>query len=253
MNIKIVTKFRGKKLQGVGLGNQVNFIPAILYLRRIGHNVYSDSEFLQAMGACRVSDKRPDRIYIPLAANWKDVLKVRLQFPFTDIRGFTYGIKGKQYSFGYTRALTKNMNMTEYKQISILIPNPFPFGIAGYNPVKGTVVIGYTEKKPYQGDRFYEHWDKLADVLKSMGYFPAFVGDGKRMFNTYAGLIAMIKSSEYFIGVDSGLMHIADIFNVPGFVFWGDTPSKNKPVNLKVIQGLDTIPTEELIRDGFKI
>lgn len=249
MKIKIVTKRpNGSKLRGVGLGNQIWFIPAIRHLLK-EHEVFTDSNLLSDLNICPISDENPDAAIIPLYPNWKDVLETKLSLWPAKIYGFKYRVKGHKVGMGYFKSVSVDDNISELNVIKSLIPSDEPFFLSGHNPESGRVILGTSNKDKC----LYNHWYVLIRILTEMGYKVDIVGEYGKTYGTYQELFDVFCKAEFFIGVDSGLMHLADILNMPGFVFWGHTPFiKNRPINkLKVVRNLNLYPSKRLVKDCF--
>lgn len=245
MNIKILTKYSG-------LGNQVWFIPAIKELKEQRHYVFTDSLLLNEMiglsyeyvvGCSQIERTKPDRIYVPLHPNYKDFMKIKLQNPSTDIYGFKYRIKGIDIGLGYKESVRVDEGVHELNTIAKLIPNDQPFGAEPiYPPVNEKKVVLGTSNKPKCS---YVYWDTFRKTLEYMGFEVSVLGESGKMHETYGNLLDDIISAKYFIGVDSGLMHIADYYKKKGIVFWNRSScAKNRPIHLKIDFRQRVMPTE---------
>jgi len=236
-----------KILPGCGLGNQIQFIPAVKELKGRYENISSDSLLYEALMLLKYnSDEHIGSgtdIYVPMWPDWKNFWKWRIKHPLNKVYGFKYRILKQSIGFGYTKSIKIDLDIPEIVNNNQLVPNAWHYILPGLNSVKGNIVIANPQGKKY--DRQYKFMGTMAYHLKSKGYNVTVVGEDGRWFNDIKELIEFMKKQEYFIGGDCGLMHLADILGMPGIVFWGNTRDKNKPVNnIKVVDGLLT-PAEK--------
>jgi len=241
MNIKIVTD-----VHGVGLGNQVWFIPAILELKK-KHYIYTDSMFYKAWDIASFGFLKPDLIMVPMWPDWRGMIQLKREYWGIQIQGFQYRILGKSVGWGYAYSRPVDLKISEFKQIDHLLQINTKFKLKPkYKVVPDTVVFGTSDKSKC----YYPYWDELEGILLKKGYLTIRLGEKGETKANYTILRYILEKAEYFIGVDSGLMHMADILNKKGVCIWGKTANKNKPLNLKIIYGLNTKP-EEVISNLF--
>jgi len=194
----------------------VQFIPALRELQK-HHDVFTNSQFYAELGICPYGDERPDLSIVPMWPSWDKVLKFRLMHPFRKVWGFKYNIKGRPYGWGYNKSVRVDPFIPEILTNAKLVPNDNKYYLEGHEPVRDFYVIGTTNKKHCQID-----WDHMEGVFKRRGKTVLRVGEKGVRFNNYRELFDMLRRAERFIGVDSGLMHLADILHIPMVVFWGD-------------------------------
>ena len=98
------------KPKGVGVGNLIQFIPAALKLG----NICCDHEIYEILGVCETyKGQKVDRVVIPMFANWEGVLRTRLRFPFAEIIGYKYRIKGHFIGLFLTKAIQFDFTKSE--------------------------------------------------------------------------------------------------------------------------------------------
>jgi hypothetical protein len=231
-----------------GLGNQVQFTPVIIYLLSIGHKVYSDSTIYADL-VLKVEpdkEKKYDRIYIPFGYNWLDVLKICLRYPFTKKYGYKYRIRGFHFKLGYYVAYKFSHDKSEFMQ------NVVNFGGALNYPERkvpknGKAVIHYTDR-PNRGLK-RETVIGMVNFLTDYYHDIVVVGDNPFQYSYLTGkhykqtpklsdLIKIIKTAQYYIGPDTGVMHVADFFRVKSLVYFGPTSAiKSGAIYGKNIQG----------------
>ena len=229
--------------KNMGLGNQIQFIPVIKALIKNRMNVISDSSFYKDLGILKGNDIVSRKKLTNLAVfgyDWKQVLKMRLKYR-GDLFGFKYRVKGKIIGIGYTKALDFNPNKTEVENnmqiLKLLGIEDFEID---YNidriesPQKNWIALGISNKK----GKKYPYWEDLANLLKKDGFKVYAFGDYKikNCINpttpTLLDLRKWLSKMEFFIGVDSGIMHIADAMKIPTIVMFGATHvEKNRPYN----------------------
>ena len=228
-------------LRGVGLGNQVQFIPTVRHLIKKYDEVQSDSELYKEWKILDNPINKPDVIALPMWPDWKDILKVILRYPKALIHGFEYRVRGKWCRYGLDRSRPL-MFLNEVEQYKKAYGHKEEFKMEQWIPVvKKSVLIHMQHKEKGH----YPHWDVVRNFLYKEGFE---IVNMVRWSNHYANFTSLkyaIDKHEYFLGSDGGFMHMADICGKKGIVLWGDTPEKNKPVNLQVIEGgLKLLPHE---------
>ena len=226
MNILIASKH-------TGIGNQIEFIPVIYELIRQGHQVYSDSTIYRDIGMnveIRLSD-RVNRIYIPFGYNWKKFLKVKLTYPFIPVYGYKYRIFKKHIGIGYSKSYRFDEDWNE------LCQNTLCFGGMPKYPdelkikkQKNTVVLHNSSQKDRGIDEIA--LGEFAKKRRHDGYPPIIVGDFPknkhyiqyyRFTPTFKDLVERLRTAEYYVGPDTGIMHLADCFGVKCLVYFGPT------------------------------
>jgi len=240
--IKIHTKSRG-----IGLGNQVWFIPVIKHLIQNNHFVWSDSLLYDVLEVCATKNRiKPDLTLVPMWPDWWEHIKIRSRHPFSQIEGFTFRVKGRHYSL-FNRSVVVDQDVSELELIRKLIPNEMPFKLENPYPTRKKsmyerrVICGTSSKEKC----YYLHWDKLERALKSEGFDVVRLGELGHWY-PLDYVFKEICQAKYYIGVDNGLMHLADILNKKGVVIWGETTKKNRPLNMPVIEGLNSDPKQVL-------
>ena len=232
MRVKIIGK-------NTGLGNQIQFIPFINELKKT-HEVISDSPVFNELGVLDKPSKESADINIVLFGYsykkfWKERKAGKGKFV-----GFKYRIKKKHIGLGYHTALTFNQNLSEVENNRLLFNKVFSanvekvdFSIAGKASVEKRVVIGISpkEEKTLQ----FDLWKAVIERLKSKG-FEVQVVDHNIGVDEYVStkklrdLKSTIGSAQYYLGTDSGPMHLADILGIPSLVLFGSTDIlKNGP------------------------
>jgi ADP-heptose:LPS heptosyltransferase len=229
--------------QNMGLGNQIQFIPVIKALLKNGMNVISDSSFYKDMDILKEVDtsgkKKPINLVV-FGYDWKNVLKLRLKYR-GDLFGFKYRIKGKIIGIGYTKALDFDPSKTEVEnnmQILKLLgieDTEIDYNIDRVEPLqKNWIALGISNKN----GKKYLYWEDLANLLKKDGFKVYAFGDYKidNCINpptpTLLDLRKWLSKMEFFIGSDSGIMHLADAMKIPTIAMFGATHTeKNKPYN----------------------
>jgi len=227
--------------KGIGYGNQTWFVPAINHFEKNNHFVYTNSIFLnQVFDVSLKGPDKPDRIYVPMWANWKKVFKLSLLYPTIPRYGFTYRFLGKPYSFGYNYAVQTDLNRSEHEQIQQLTGHDEPYLVKRREPTVKNRIVMATSNKPKNG---WPYFHILKHYLLNDGFEVITLGEVGRWVNDLHDLRIELERAEYFIGVDGGIMHLADILDLKGLVLWGQTPDKNKPLHLKIIKdGLNLKP-----------
>ena len=239
-----------------GLGNQLQFIPHIQALIRAGHEVFSDSDLYCRLGICGVGSAKSDWNIVLFGYGVKKFARVKLDYAGKFI-GYQYRVKGKHYSLGYDQAFRFDPDRSEVEQNDEIL-NFFGLTREGYSLQSHywwhdtdkkdpkLVVIGAsgkTEKKLPE-----DYWSGLVGLLLENGYevktvdYPILGGRYHVETPTVEDLAFEINRATYYIGVDSGPMHLADLLEMKMVIIFGPTSSeKNKPINscriLKACEG----------------
>lgn len=237
MNIRILAK-------ETGLGNQIQFIPHIYALQEAGHFVYSDCKTYFDLGVCGMGSIKTDWNIIPFGYDETKVLKARLTYS-GKFAGFKYRIKGRHIGFGYDLAFEMNQDRSEVLQYDDLIyhfnatRNDFAL-VPHYWQTKARssnmVVMAPSGKKEKMIPK--PIWEVLIDKLEERGYkvkivdHPVF-GSGYYQDTPHVDDLAReLYEATYFVGVDSGPMHLADLLGLKCVVVFGPTSvAKNRPIN----------------------
>jgi len=125
---------------------------------------------------------------------------------------------GRPCGLGYSKSVRVDPNIPEIITNAKLVPNKNFYYLKGHRPVKNRVIIGTTDKKHCQVD-----WKHLENVFRSRGREVIVLGEKGVRLSSYKRLFDVMCTAERFVGVDSGLMHLADILHIPMIVFW-DNP-----------------------------
>jgi ADP-heptose:LPS heptosyltransferase len=227
----------------MGLGNQIQFIPVIKSLLQNDFEVVSDSDVYQQLRILTRNSDTPHQNVINFTVfgyDFKRVIRNRLKYS-GKLYGFKYRIKGHLFGFGYTKSLDYDYQLGEVENVFRLLKfvgiddSYIDYSIPRLLPVKkNTIALGISSK----GGKEFPHWEKLAYLLKKDGYEVYAFGDYKikNVENpptpTLQDLQQWFSQMEYYIGVDSGIMHIADAMKIPMLVMFGATHvRKNQPYN----------------------
>lgn len=246
--LRIVTKnHNGHKLRGVGIGNQVWMAPVLNEIKG-QYKITTDSEILHYMGVAEQTDHvyKDDILVIPAWADWKDIWNIRIRNIGNTMWGVRYKVRGRHIKTPFKKAVKINMEFYEYEAYQRLFNIKTPFELPRYEPLVRNfmVILGTSNKEKC----YYPYWNELEDLIYYLGFRTLRLGEVGGLFLTYEKLIDLFRCSKYFIGVDSGLMHLADVYGLKGFVFWHNTPfAKNAPINMPCYR-IDTYPTKELLR-----
>lgn len=224
-------------IKGTGLGNLIQFIPVIQKLQK-QHYVYTNDKRLSELNILPFDTQKPDRIYLPMFPGcWKNFWKFKLEHLFTPIYGFKYRAN---FGFGYKKAIKVDKSISELQLNKELVDNKNKYKLWQHHPIKNKIIFGTSNKKKC----YYSEWGELKFLFKKSGYNVEILGECGKMAGSLRELVEKIKQAEYYIGVDNGAYHIADIINVPGIIIWGRTCGKNLPHNnnLEIIVGLNKKP-----------
>ena len=226
---------------GIGIGNAIQFIPTIRFLK-LYYNVVCNTDLYDQIepDLCPKFNGYTKYCIVPFHPPYNTVLRFRIENFFSLIYGPMYKIKGIPCGIGYTKSKEINSSEIEVFQSRWIATHltKCKISIEDYKnlfylnhkllPVKGRLIIGTSAK------------DKGNIMLPKHNYTEVIkVGDDGLWFNSIKELINMIATAEYYIGPDCGISHIADILNVPGTVIWKDEPMRSCPINLEVIHGND--------------
>lgn len=227
----------------MGLGNQIQFIPVIKALQKNNFEVISDSEVYYEIGILTKHTKISSKTVINFTVfgyDFKRVLNTRFKYS-GKLYGFKYRIKERLFGLGYTQSLYYDLQLGEVennfrllKLVGIDEPE-IDYSIPRLSPVKkNTIALGVSSK----GGKNFPYWEELAQLLKNDGYEVFAFGDCKiqNAINPPTATLIELQNwysqMEYYIGVDSGIMHIADAMKIPMVVMFGATHvRKNQPFN----------------------
>lgn len=257
MKIKILAKRKG-----AGIGNQIQLIPGIVHLKNQGHDVFSDSELYEQLDVCPFElDKKADKYYVCIYYDWKDVIIERLKHPLSRIEGVKYKVgftkpfsKEKNESgFGFNRSISFDFNISEVDTNRKLIPNSEKYYLPGWNPQDNIVAISPSDKF----EKRFENFDLLTNKLIEAGYKVHVFNlpnewkpkNGKYIrTENIKELNTELCKARFFIGVDNGVMHLADILGIPMIIFWKSTGFiKNAPINERSIILKTTTSVEKIM------
>lgn len=232
MRIKIIGK-------NTGLGNQIQFIPFINELKK-NHEVITDSPVFHELGILEKPSTEWGEINIVLFGySYKKFWKVK-QAGTGKFVGFKYRIKKKHIGLGYHKSFRFNESLSEVENNKILYNKVFNgkiekvnFAIPGKQSIENRVVIGISPKQ--EKTLQFNLWQTIIEKLKNKG-FEVVVVDHNIGAEEYVptkrlrDLKATIGSAQYYLGTDSGPMHLADILGIPSLVLFGSTDIlKNDP------------------------
>jgi len=166
-------------------------------------------------------------------------------------KGFMW--KFKKHEVEYCMDFARKLGY-KGKVPKITLPKPKK---VSFTATDNTVAIGVGY---YAGERFSinKHWGNsnyvaLCTVLDGMGYLPVLIGDRNDCVNSgmhisasspalnlcgrvsLGNIWSMLSDTEYYIGNDTGLGHLADVYGKALFLFRekGSNPVKNCPWNSK--------------------
>ena len=233
---KKVVKVLGKR---TGLGNQIQFIPIIRELQKY-YTVCSDSKVFSSLGLDIEEEQKADIHITVFGYDHQKLWKERLANKGT-FYGFKYRIKKRHIGIGYDKSIRfdegiseidNNVRLFEYC-FNKKIEN-FRFHLDGWKPEKNLVIAGISPKEektlPFTVWRIVlrKLMDKGFDVLtvdKDIGVNYVKTPDLAKLKET-------LSRASYYIGTDSGVMHLADILGVPSLIMFGSTSIiKNQPYN----------------------
>lgn len=247
MRIRIIAK-------DTGLGNQIQFIPHLVALKDAGHDVITDSEVYWILGLAGIEPKtRADWNVVLFGYGPKQFLKVKKTYS-GNFAGFKYRVKGIHMRIGYAYALQFDPNRSEVEQYDDLITYCFQASRKGFalpshywdtkTRKENMVILGPSPKKEKQIP--VNTWIKVVSGLKKLGCQVKMIDDPVlSQFHVdtpdVGELAREINEGSYYIGVDSGPMHLADILGLKTVVVFGPTSAaKNAPINKnKVIEICD--------------
>lgn len=241
MTIKIL----GKR---TGLGNCIQFIPHIEYLKEVYLNVYSDNKIYADLGVCDYSERPCEFNIAVYGYDWKKYLK---EIGNGALIGYKYRILGKEYGFGLRRSISFNDNISEIKNNDNLIRESF--GVRqGFvypdrkrRPIKNRIIIGFSSKEQKYIKSFIS-W-KLYTRLQELGFEVWFVdhnpGFRFKETKTIKDLVSILETAQYYIGADTGVSHLADYLGIPHIKIFGATSIiKNAGRATTISRGLDCQP-----------
>ena len=223
-----------------GLGNQIQFIPIIKLLQK-DFDVASDSSVFYQLGVLEQKEFLKADINITVFGYnhekfWKERRKRSGRF-----YGFKYRIKGKNIGFGYTKSIRFNNNIHETQNNLNLYNYCFEkqigkidFSLPGKHPEAKTIVIAISPKK--EKTLPDATWKAVISILKKQGYKVLVVdhNPGVQEHIKTPGLTDLketLSRAQFYIGTDSGVMHLADILGIPSLIIFGSTSIiKNGPL-----------------------
>ncbi len=229
-----------------GLGNQIQFIPVIRELQK-EYEVWSDSAILRDLGVVPnySNDKKADYYFTVFHYNhswfWDELKKYKGR-----IAGFKYRIKGRHIGLGYHKSLRFNESKSEvdnnldlYNHVLGKTLKEIPFRLEGKDPEKGKVIFGISPKAHKTVPK--NTWIELKGKLEKDGYKVCTLDHDLGLGNhiqtpSLADLKNELCKAEYYIGTDSGVMHLADILEIPTVIVFGSTSIlKNRPIYKKSV------------------
>ncbi len=226
-----------------GLGNQIQFIPVVNMLLK-DYDVASDSKVFYELGILEQDEfKKADINITVFGYNHKKLWTERKQRS-GKFYGFKYRIKGKHIGLGYSKSLVfdehvhetiNNLNLYNYcfgKRIKKI-----DFSLPGRQAEAKTIVVAISPKK--EKTLPDTTWKTIISILKKQGY-KVLVVDHNPGVQEYIqtpslkDLKETLSKAQYYIGTDSGVMHLADILGIPSLIIFGSTSiNKNGPLNPK--------------------
>jgi hypothetical protein len=232
-----------------GIGNQVQFIPVIEYILSRGDIVYTDSPVLREIYGGLLYDDYGfygtyDITYIPFGYNWKKVFKTLRSINTKQVYGYKYRILGRHCGYGYTLSHIFNPDDSElYQNIKNFggVYDYPRFFVNGVEKIRtpNTVIIHNTEK--HEKSIPEEVLATFAKLISLDGYTPIVIGavpfsyalgEYYKETSSFQSLIDTVKHAEYYVGGDTGVMHLADLYNLKSLVYFGATNSvKNGAIN----------------------
>lgn len=234
-------KIIGKR---TGLGNQIQFIPIIQQLQK-EYIVCSDSEVYSELGVITEPEKIADINMVVFGYNHEKLFRERLRQK-GKFYGFKYRIKKKHIGVGYTKAIKFDEYQHEIDNNIRLYNYCFkkdivnvPYQLEGWRPEAKTIVIGISPKQ--EKTLPHEVWQGIVLELRNMGYRVLIVDkdigvEGYVKTTRLSDLKKVLSKAQYYIGTDSGVMHLADILGIPCLIMFGSTSIvKNQPYNGKSI------------------
>ncbi len=232
MNIKIISK-------KTGIGNQIQFIPCINYLKTFGY-VYTDSPIYCELGICPIDTVKPDLVYFVYnyRRNW--ILKEWIKYPFAKYCGYV-GKKSKIVKLLLSKWLHMNSNYTElYNNTALYVPNIFPYFLRGKRSQKNKIALIVSHK----WNKYYEHWQELENLLIASGFEVVQLGEKETNNYKCTATILDLKNElcncSFHISTDSGPAHLADILGIPGITIWGASELRGALQHSTIIMGLNT-------------
>ena len=241
MQDKKVVKIVGNR---TGIGNQIQFIPFIEELKK-DYLVWSDSKLFYEFGVLSEEYDRADYYVTVFSYDVKKVFEEQYRSP-GKYYGFRYRVKRRHLGLGYSKSLRFNEDRSEvlnnldlYNYCFNQNLDAFNFHLDGWNPKPGLVGFGISPK--IEKTMPIETWKQLISRVKELGFEvkildydigePGYIKTPK-----LSDLKRELSELQYFIGVDSGVMHLADILGIPSLIMFGSTSiEKNAPFNGKSI------------------
>jgi len=265
----------------IGIGNQIEFIPAMKLLRKNGYQLYTNSNVLEdlvpeLLHKTSKNSKKYDYGIVLYSQGLPVAMKAKKQC--RKVIGFPCSFKFSGHrsvpllsTLFYSNKIKFNKNISEIINNINLISY---FGIKERNidyslnisksPEKG--VVGISAGSGGNPQKRWNKWPQLIDQLNQKQI---------RLFGTEIDLneniqkasrhqnVTIIKTDtireaaieigkcELFVSNDNGLMHLADILNVPVVVLFGMTNKlRNGPWNNGKVVSLD-LPCSPCYRNGY--
>jgi ADP-heptose:LPS heptosyltransferase len=228
-----------------GLGNQIQFIP-IIELLKTKYDVFSDSNVfyeLGILGPAAPAKKADINITVfgyDVKKFWNEKLRNSGKF-----FGFKYRVKGVHTGLGYDKSIRfdekKNEidnNIEAFRYFFNDYSSEITYNINKNREINSNkLVVGISPKK--EKTLPISLWKKLIESFEEMG-FTVYTVDHDIGYGNYVSTPSLsdlknfLKDAAYYVGTDSGVMHLADILNIPLLIMFGSTSiAKNGPYNAK--------------------
>jgi len=224
-----------------GLGNQIQFIPIVNMLLK-EYEIASDSDVFYQLGILKNNQFRKADINITVFGYNHKKLWTERKKRSGKFYGFKYRIKGKHIGLGYSKSLAFDENVHEtinnlnlYNYCFGKQAGKIDFTLPGRHPEAKTIVIAISPKK--EKTLPDATWRTVISILKNQGYKVLVVdhNPGVREYiqtPSLKDLKETLSRAEFYIGTDSGVMHLADILGIPSLVVFGSTSiKKNGPLH----------------------
>ena len=232
-----------------GLGNNLQWIPAIKQLQLLDNAVYADSPALYETDIAIKYTGSPkiDIVYVVYPYTRNKFWKMRVKYPGARFYGFKYHIGPKVYGYGYTKALTFDETIHETENIAKLIPNSQPYFMP--RNIGREKYIGIITATRYK--KRYDYWYELIkgmielkgrEKIKVFGEYKGVTG--YRWTPEIRDFKRELESCRFVITYEGFGMHLADALEIPMLIIWGyGNYIKNRPINAHwKIDGYDTNP-----------
>jgi len=246
MTIKILAK-------RTGLGNQIQMIPQITWLKKQGYDVYSDSDVYKELNILDTSDATCKENIVVYGYDWRKYFKeIGFSIRKKNFHGYTYRIRGKHLRKGLKTSLIFDNNISEIENNNRLYSKIFQQPVNETYPsiqrkyVPNRIILGFSDKPDKNPSKTF--MTELLYELHFLGYNVQVVdydfGYNYRSTPKISHLVNVLKSAEYYIGSDTGVGHLADYLGIPNIRIFGPTSHiKNGGVNTTVFRrGLQCSP-----------